>query len=111
MHPGYSRGNPLDIVGDALPERYAAALNTVLAEENVSGVIVIQTLQTMTDPVEDARVLIDAKKNFPGKPIVAVFMGGKYSEESINLLRENSIPDFNDPKKAARAMAALAGLL
>ncbi|VVC71684.1 Acetate--CoA ligase [ADP-forming] I [uncultured archaeon] len=111
MHPAYSRANPLDIVGDALPDRYAAALNTVLAQDNVAGAIVIQTLQTMTDPVEDARVLIDAKKQHPDKPIVAVFMGGKYSEESINLLRENSIPDYNDPKKAARAMAALAGLL
>ncbi len=111
MHPAYSRGNPLDLVGDALPERYAAALHTVLSQENVSGAIVIQTLQTMTNSIEDARVVVQASKAFPDKPIVAVFMGGKYTEESINLLREHSIPDYNDPQKAARAMAALAGLL
>ncbi len=111
MHPAYSRRNPLDLVGDALPDRYEAALNAVLADKGVGGAIVIQTLQTMTDAEEDARVVILAHRQFPRKPVLAVFMGGKYSEDAINLLREHGVPDYNDPRKAARAMAALVGAL
>ncbi|MFH0922539.1 MAG: CoA-binding protein, partial [Candidatus Micrarchaeota archaeon] len=111
MHPAYSRANPLDLVGDALPDRYETSLNTLLSEDYISGVIVLQTLQTMTDPMQDARVVIEANKRFADKPMVCVFMGGKYSKESIRLLAKNNVPDYNDPKKAAKAMAALCGVL
>ena len=107
MHPAYSRRNPLDIVGDALPERYDAAINILLAERNVSGLIVIQTLQTMTNSEEDANIIIKAHKMHPDKPIVCVYMGGKYIKAGVNLLEAHKIPDYNDPAKAARAMWAL----
>jgi len=107
MHPAYSRHNPLDLVGDALPERYEAALNTLLAEDYISGLIVIQTLQTMTDPKKDAEAVIKASKRFPQKPILCVYMGGKFSKAGASLLQENDIPDFNDLRKAAVAMKCL----
>ncbi|NYZ77799.1 CoA-binding protein [Candidatus Micrarchaeota archaeon] len=111
MHSAWSRANPLDIVGDALPERYASAINVLLAEDYVHGLIVLQTLQTMTRPEEDARVVIEAHSRFPKKPVVCAFLGGRFSRKSIELLRENGIPDYNDPRKAVRAMAALCGAL
>lgn len=107
MHPAYSRRNPLDLIGDALPERYEAALFTLLKEDYINGAIVIQTLQTMTNPIEDAKVLIRAKKMFPKKPIISNYMGGHFSKEGIELLEENRIPDFNDPEKAVKCMKAL----
>ena len=107
MHPAYSRRNPLDIIGDALPERYEAAVNILLEEDYIGGLIVIQTLQTMTDPKEDALKIIEAKKRFPEKPILCTYMGGLYSKQGGRLLEENSIPDFNDLRKVARAMQAL----
>jgi len=111
MNPAYSRRNPLDLVGDALPNRYETAINTLFAEDYVQGIIAIQTLQTMTDPIADAKILIEAHKKFPVKPIIAVFMGGKFTDPSIRLLHENDIPTYNDPLKGAEAMAALCGLL
>ncbi|MCK5629682.1 MAG: CoA-binding protein, partial [Nanoarchaeota archaeon] len=107
MHPAYSRQNPLDLVGDALPERYEAAINTLLSEDYISGMIIIQTLQTMTDPIKDAEIIIKAKKRFKDKPIVCAFMGGMFSRKGMELLETNKIPNYNDPKKAARAMKAL----
>ena len=107
MHPAYNKRNPLDIIGDALPERYEAAINTLLSEEYVSGLIVIQTLQTMTNPLEDARVIIEAKKKYPDKPIICVYMGGKFSARGRRMLEAEEIPDFNDIRKAARAIWAL----
>jgi acetyltransferase len=107
MHPAYSRRNPLDIVGDALPERYEVAINTLLEEDYIHGMIVIQTLQTMTDPKEDALKVIEAKKRFPDKPIICTYMGGLYSKQGGRLLEANEIPDLNDLRKTARAMKAL----
>jgi len=107
MHPAYSRRNPLDIVGDALPERYEIAIRTLIQEPDIYGIIVIQTLQTMTNPIEDAKIVINIHKNNPDKPIICVYMGGKYSKESRYLLEQNGIPDYNDLTKAARAMHAL----
>ncbi|MFQ5406672.1 MAG: acetate--CoA ligase family protein, partial [Candidatus Micrarchaeia archaeon] len=111
MHPAYSRGNPLDLIGDARPERYKVALDVVLSEDYIGSVIVIQTLQTMTDTKADAQIVIDAKKRHPHKPVVCVFMGGKFSKAGIELLRENNVSDFNDPRPAVRVMAALCGTL
>jgi acetate---CoA ligase (ADP-forming) len=107
MHPAYSRSNPLDIVGDALPERYEAAINTLLKEPYIHGLIVIQTLQTMTDSLKDAEIVVKAQKKYKKKPIICTYMGGKFSMPGIRHLEENNIPDFNDPAKAALAMRAL----
>jgi len=109
MHPAYSRRNPLDIVGDALPERYEAAINTLLEENYIKGMIVIQTLQTMTDPKADALKIIEAKRKHPQKPVLCTYMGGLYSKQGGRLLEANNIPDFNDINKVASAMNALIG--
>lgn len=107
MKPACSRKNPLDIVGDALPETYRAAVETLLGEDYISGLIIIQTLQTMTDSEEDANVIIELSKKHPDKPIVCVYMGGRFSKRGRYLLDTNNIPHYNDVKNAAKAMWAL----
>jgi len=107
MHSAFSRRNPLDVVGDALPQRYEDALNAVLAEPYVHAAIVIQTMQTMTDAAGNARAVIKARKRFPRKPIACVFMGGKYTKKGIQLLYSAGVPVYSDPLKAVKAMAVL----
>ena len=107
MHPAYSRRNPLDIIGDALPQRYEAALDILLSEDYIDGIIVLQTLQTMTDPLENAHIISEYKKKHPKKPIICTYMGGKFTSRGMQYLDEHNIPDYNDPRKAARAMWAL----
>ncbi len=107
LHKAYSRANPLDIIGDALPEQYEKAIGVVAAEPYVHGVIVIQTLQTMTDTVKDAKAVIRASKKHSKKPFVTVFMGGHYSKPGKQLLHKAGVPDYNDPKTAAKAMSIL----
>ena len=97
MHPAYSRGNPLDLVGDALHERYYTAIDTVLQQKDVYGLIVIQTLQTMTEPMLDAEAVLKARKKYPKKPIVTSYMGGKFTRKAVELLESNHVPDFNVP--------------
>ncbi len=107
MHPAYSRANPLDIVGDALPERYRVAIEILLKEKYIFGLIVIQTLQTMTNPDADANIIIELSKKYHQKPIICVYMGGRFSKRSRNILEANQIPNYHDIKKAALAMDAL----
>ena len=107
MHPAFSGNNPLDIVGDALPERYQVAINALLEQSDIAGLIVIQTLQVMTDTKKDAKVIIEAKKRYPQKPIICCFLGGKLTKPGIDLLEKNKIPNYSDPKRAALAMRAL----
>jgi len=106
MHPAWSRGNPLDIVGDAGPERYKVALEAVMSSDVYDGVIVIQTLQTPTQPVEDAKIVVEMHKKYK-KPVVAAFVGGVVTEPSAKYLEENGIPNYNDMDRAAKAMWAL----
>lgn len=107
MHPAYSKRNPLDVVGDALSDKYQAAIEILLEQPDIYGLIVVQTLQIMTDSEKNAKIIIDAKKKFKEKPIVSAFLGGLITEPGVNLLEENYIPNYKDLKGAALAINAL----
>jgi len=109
MHPAFSKRNPLDIVGDALSDRYKLAIETLLEQKEIYGLIIIQTLQIMTEVLENAKVIIEAQKKFPEKPIICCFMGGKFTKPGIDLFEKSKIPNYPDPKRAALAMRALIG--
>lgn len=105
MHPAYSRNNPLDIVGDALSQRYKIAIESALKQENISGLIVIQTLQIMTEPIENAKIIISAKRKWPKKAIISVFMGeSQKTKKAISLLEKNRIPNYSDPLRAVKSI-------
>lgn len=107
MHPAWSRNNPIDIVGDALPDRYEAALEGALRQKNIKGVIVLQTIQSMTDTIGDAQVVARMHKKYPQKPIVAGWVGGSMTAPGVPILECAGIPTYPTPERAARAMAAL----
>lgn len=106
MHPAWSRGNPFDLVGDAAPERYRAALEEIMKSDLYDGVVVIQTLQAVTDGLGDAKVAVEMRRKYD-KPLIAAFMGGVISEPGIHHLMENGIPNFFDVKQVAYAMKSL----
>lgn len=107
LNCAWSRSNPVDIVGDALADRYKAGTDALLKQKNVSGLIVIQTMQIMTEAEKNAKVVVAAKKKYPEKPIVCAFLGGKLTKKSIKLLEKNKIPNYNDPLKAVKAIKTL----
>ncbi|MCP3994298.1 MAG: GNAT family N-acetyltransferase, partial [bacterium] len=103
----WSHGNPVDIIGDAPPERYQAAVDIVLKDSGVDGVIVILTPQAMTAPVEVAEAVVAAsEKN--RKPIITSWMGGKQVDPARSLFRQARIPTFNTPEAAVDAFHYLA---
>ncbi|MGA2482856.1 MAG: bifunctional acetate--CoA ligase family protein/GNAT family N-acetyltransferase [Candidatus Acidiferrales bacterium] len=98
----WSHGNPVDVLGDADPERYAHALEVAMADPSSDGLLVILTPQGMTDPASVAdRLKIYAKGS--GKPVLASWMGADEVAKGEAILNEAGIPTFSYPDTAARA--------
>jgi len=98
--------NPVDVLGDASPERFGFALDTVLQDPNVDGVIYLVTPQSVTDPEGTARVAIDHAKSCD-KPVLFSFFGGTRCEEAEVVLNEAKVPNYLYPKAAVVSMKAL----
>ena len=88
---GWSRNNPIDVVGDALAERYKKTLEMLDKENWFDFFIVLLTPQHMTQALETAQILTELKK-----PVLACFMGGKKVEKAVEFLKKNNIPVFDD---------------
>jgi acetyltransferase len=102
----WSHGNPIDILGDANPERYARALDVALADPNSDGLLVILAPQGMTNPAEVAeRVKAHAKKS--GKTVLASWMGGRGVAEGVEILNAAGIPTFSYPDAAVRSFESM----
>ena len=101
LPPHWSHGNPIDILGDADPERYAQALEIAAKDPNSDGLLVVLTPQAMTDPTETARRLQTFAVT-PGKPVLASWMGGKDVVAGEAILNQANIPTFGYPDTAAR---------
>lgn len=99
--------NPLDLGDDALAPSFRVAVNTLLDQDSVHGLIVVHTLQAMSSAEETARALAEARNAHPNKPLLAVQVGTRFSKEALNVLEENGIPDFNELHKAVMAMRML----
>jgi acetyltransferase len=101
LPPSWSHNNPVDIIGDAPPERYAKALEIAAGDPAADGMLVILTPQAMTDPTETARALLPFA-HIPGKPVLASWMGGRDVEEGSAILSRAGIPTFSYPDTAVQ---------
>lgn len=102
LPPHWSHNNPIDILGDADPERYARALKVAIEDPNSDGLLVILAPQGMTDPAQVADRLRPYSKS-SGKPVLASWMGGKAVAEGEAILNRAGIPTFAYPDTATRA--------
>ena len=97
----WSHNNPVDVLGDAPPDRYAKTLELAAQDENADGLMVILTPQAMTDPTRTADFLRPYAKSL-GKPVIASWMGGATVAAGEKILMDAGIPTFPYPDQAAR---------
>jgi acetyltransferase len=102
LPPPWSHGNPVDILGDADPERYARTLETAAGDPESDGLLVVLTPQDMTDPTATAERLAPYARS-AGKPVLASWMGGAEVAAGESILNGAGIPTFDYPDTAARA--------
>jgi acetyltransferase len=101
LPPHWSHNNPIDILGDASPQRYAETLEIAINDRNSDGLLVVLTPQDMTDPTETAEAL--RKVATPQKkPILASWMGGDDVAAGEEILNRASIPTFPYPDTATQ---------
>ncbi|MGE5139881.1 MAG: bifunctional acetate--CoA ligase family protein/GNAT family N-acetyltransferase [Rudaea sp.] len=101
---GTNAENPVDLGDDAGPSRYAAALEIAANDENSSGMLVILTPHTGSDPAAAARALTPYSSR-PGRPLLASWMGGREADAGIEVLNRAHIPTFAFPDTAARVFS------
>jgi len=106
LPPHWSHANPIDILGDADPERYARALEIAIRDPNSDGLLAILAPQGMTDPARVAERMIPHAKRH-GKPLLASWMGGRNVAQGIEILNASGIPTFSYPDTAARAFETM----
>src|SRR5262249_13005162 len=94
--------NPVDILGDADPDRYAKAVEIVAKDTNADGMLVIMTPQGMTHPTQIAERLRPWARA-TGKPLLASWMGGSEVSPREAVLSHAGIPSFQFPDTAVRA--------
>lgn len=98
--------NPIDVLGDAAPQRYEDTLDIVLAEDDIDSVIIMACPTASYKPHEVGEAIVQAKKK-SDKPIMVVNMGGPSFVEENKVLRDNHISTFVFPETAVKALGAL----
>ncbi|MEZ6087449.1 MAG: bifunctional acetate--CoA ligase family protein/GNAT family N-acetyltransferase [Pirellulaceae bacterium] len=102
----WSHANPIDVLGDAPPDRYSEALAITLRDPQIDAVLLILTPQAMTDPTETARQAIQRCRQ-SRKLVLAIWMGGESVVEGIRLFNDAGIPTFPSPEHGIRAFEYL----
>lgn len=95
----WSHSNPVDILGDALPQRYGQAIEALIKDETTDGILTILSPQDVTDPTATAECLRSYAKG--RKPMLASWMGGSSVQKGKEILSQAGIPTFGYPDEAA----------
>ena len=101
-----SAANPVDVLGDARADRYRFALETVAADPNVDGMLVVLTPQAMTEIEATADAVVELSNKID-KPILACFMGEASLVKAIKKLVGSGVPNYPFPERAALAFHAM----
>lgn len=102
----WSKGNPVDVLGDANSKRIGKAVQIMIEDKEIDAVLVILTPQAMTNPTATALELtkISAENK---KPLLAAYLGGEKMREGVRILNDNGVPVYSTPEQAVRAFMSL----
>ena len=103
MPPHWSRGNPIDVIGDAGPDRYEEAVKIAAHDPNTDGLLVIMTPQAMSDRVDIAKKLVQLPPCLKEQARSGELDGRRKGEQGEAVLDGAGIPTFPFPDAAVRA--------
>jgi acetyltransferase len=104
LPPFWSKGNPIDVVGDAKADYYKAAVEACLDDDTVDGILIIFTQQAGSEPDEIAKSIVDLvnSKSFKNKTILTSFMGFEGVLNANKIFSANNIPTYSTPEQATK---------
>ncbi|MGD9042023.1 MAG: GNAT family N-acetyltransferase, partial [Desulfobacteraceae bacterium] len=97
LPPFWSRANPIDILGDASPERWRRALEICFEGREINALLVIFVPQALSNAVTVAEAVANLLYEKPHPPLFAVWMGGENVEQGIRILNDADIPTYETP--------------
>ncbi|WP_292484168.1 acetate--CoA ligase alpha subunit [Methanohalobium sp.] len=106
LPPNSNLYNPVDLLGDAGSDLYAFAIDVLLEDPHVDGIIILTSPQAMTEVDKVAEIVADKVKTSI-KPILCSFVGGTQVSEGEKILNDYSIPNYPFPERAVASMRAL----
>jgi len=107
LPPTWSRGNPVDILGDASRDRYAAAIKAVMADPDRDAVLVMNCPVAVADSIDAAQAVVDSVPPDNELPILTCWLGEPAARESRKLFRDKKIPTYDTPDEAVHAFMHL----
>ena len=107
LPPAANLYNPIDILGDALADRYEFSLNTVLNDPNVDIVLILLTPQAMTEVTATAEAIVKVSQQKRQKPVLACFLGAGKVEEGVKVLQNGKIPQYDSPESAVATIKVM----
>ncbi len=102
----WSHGNPIDIIGDAGPDRFESSLNLLLEDKECDAILVMLVPVAMSDPEQTATLIINLSKKSI-KPILTCWMGAEHVKVARTLFHQHNIPTFDTPEEAIQAYSLL----
>ncbi|MCL6612086.1 MAG: acetate--CoA ligase family protein [Peptococcaceae bacterium] len=99
--------NPVDVLGDAMDDRYRFALDKVCADPNVDSVVVIVTPTATNKPLETSRAVIEMKEKYPHKGFFGAYIGGSALAEAKEVLNRSGIPCFTFPEPVIASISQM----
>jgi acetyl coenzyme A synthetase (ADP forming)-like protein len=106
LPPASSVYNPVDVLGDADPDRYKIAIQTVLKDPGIDALLVILTPQAMTKADAVASAVIESTRGV-NITVLSIFMGGREVSGAAKLLDEAGIPNFEFPEEAVDTLSCM----
>ena len=107
----WSRANPIDIIGDAKPERYAAAMDAVLTRGKTNAILVMHCPTALASSTEAAQAIVDtaARHKAAGRvpPILTNWLGETAVSEARRKFQEAGMPTYESPADAIRGFGYL----
>ncbi len=112
LPPTWSHANPVDIIGDAPPERYGSALEAVLADPGTDAVLVINCPTAIASSTDAAKQVIDtvtssSRLHLRSKPLLATWLGEAVAQDARRLFADASIASFETPGDAVHGYMQL----
>jgi acetyltransferase len=111
LPPSWSHGNPVDVIGDATPARYRAAIGATLRDDGVDALLVMNCPTATTQPVETAEAIVDevraARKAGNAKPVLACWLGDANAAAVRQIMIRAGIPTYGTPDDAVRGFGYL----
>jgi len=101
LPPFWSKGNPVDVLGDADRDRYVKTVRVCLSDPNIDGLLAIYAPQAILRPDILAEAIVEVSKQ-TSKPIITAWIGGESAQKGRDIFLKNDIPAYGNPEDAVK---------